>query len=232
MITARKSSERGQADHGWLQTFHTFSFADYHDPEHTSFRQLRVINEDWVAPTRGFAAHPHRDMEIVTYILEGELEHKDSMGTGSVIRRGDVQRMSAGSGVVHSEFNPSTEQPVHLWQIWLFPDQRGRRPEYEQKTFDDHTKLNQLRLIVSPDAAEGAIGIHQDVRVFASILEAGHQVQHEFVSGRHGWLQLASGRVTVNGVPLASGDGARISDEAALTIAANERAEFLLFDLN
>lgn len=228
MMTIRQAGERGHANHGWLDTFHTFSFADYFDPDHHHYRALRVINEDWVAPGQGFPPHAHADMEIITYILEGALQHKDSTGTEGVIRPGDVQRMSAGTGVVHSEFNASKKDEVHLLQIWIFPERRGLAPGYEQKRFDD--RANVLRLIASPDAKDGSLTIHQDARVYASVLEKGKSVRHELAAGRGAWLQVARGALELNGKALKAGDGASVEGEA-LAIVATEPAEFILFDL-
>ena len=232
MITIRPGNERGHANHGWLDTYHTFSFDTYYDPAHMGFRQLRVINEDRVKPGYGFGTHPHRDMEILTYILEGALEHKDSMGTGSVIRPGDVQRMSAGTGVTHSEFNPSRSEPVHLLQVWILPRQRGLVPSYEQKTFTEDEKRSQLRLVAAGDGRDGAVTIHQDTYLYASVLDPGQQVSHRLAASRAAWLQVACGSVTVNGMELHAGDGAATTDEHALEIRAEDRAEILLFDLN
>jgi redox-sensitive bicupin YhaK (pirin superfamily) len=231
MITIRKAEERGHFDFGWLNTYHTFSFGDYYDPKHTHFRTLRVINEDFVQPSHGFPTHGHRDMEIITYILEGALEHRDSMGTGSIIRRGDAQRMSAGTGVTHSEANPSAEMPVHLLQIWIFPNEQGLQPEYEEKKFSDDEKGNKLRLIVSPDGENGAVRIHQDAKIYASLLDKSQSVVHTLANGRSAWLQVAAGAVTVNDVELKQGDGAAVRQESELRIAAREAAEILLFDL-
>ncbi len=234
MITLRPAAERGHFDHGWLNTYHTFSFADYHDPRHTHFRGLRVINEDTVQPGGGFGAHPHRDMEIITYILEGALAHKDSMGTGSTIVPGDVQRMSAGTGVLHSEFNHSRDELVHLLQIWIFPDERGLKPSYEQKTFAAEEKLNRLRLVASPDASDGSVILHSDARVYGSLLEPGASVTHALAQGRGAWIQVVSGAIEVNGKWLAAGDGAGIENEKLLTVTGRSesgRSEFLLFDL-
>jgi redox-sensitive bicupin YhaK (pirin superfamily) len=231
MITIRKADERGHFDFGWLNTYHTFSFGDYYDPKHTRFGTLRVINEDFVQPNHGFPTHGHRDMEIVTYILQGALEHRDSMGTGSIIRRGDAQRMSAGTGVTHSEANPSRDEPVHLLQIWIFPREQGTQPDYEEKKFSDDEKRNRLRLIVSPDGSEGSVHIHQDARIFASLLDQGQQVEHALADGRDAWLQVAAGSVSVNDNPLKQGDGAGIRKESKITITADEAAEVLLFDL-
>jgi hypothetical protein len=234
MINLRPAEERGHFDHGWLNTYHSFSFADYHDPKYMGFRSLRVINEDYVAPGNGFGTHPHRDMEIITYVLEGALAHKDSMGTGSTIRPGEVQRMSAGRGVLHSEYNHSPAQEVHLLQIWLLPEERGIEPSYEQKTFSREEKLNQLRLVASRGARDGSVLIHQDASLYGSILEAGKTVSHDFGLGRYGWLQLIDGNLSINGKLLKPGDGAAISDESKVEITSTGEleAEFLLFDLS
>ena len=226
MIRVRKSEERGHFDHGWLDTHHTFSFADYHDPDFMGFRALRVINDDRVAPRRGFGTHGHRDMEIITYVLEGELSHADSMGTGSVIRPGEVQRMSAGSGVMHSEKNES-DQPVHLLQIWILPERHGITPGYEQKTFP---RDEQLRLVASHDGRDGSVTIHQDVDLYATTLRDGASVSFSFRPDRYGWLQVARGSVTLNGQAFGAGDGAAIEKETEITIAGD--GEVLLFDLN
>jgi redox-sensitive bicupin YhaK (pirin superfamily) len=231
MITLRPAAERGRADLGWLQSHHTFSFADYHDPRHMHFRSLRVINDDRVAPGKGFGTHPHDNMEIITYVLEGALEHRDSLGTGSVIRPGDVQRMSAGTGITHSEFNPSRTDPVHLLQIWILPARRGLPPGYEQKNFPVASRRNQLRLVAAPDGADGALTLGQDVRLYASVLDVGRTVAHALASGRYAWVQMARGALTLNGQPMQAGDGAAIRQETTLTLAATEDAEFLLFDL-
>lgn len=227
----RPSSERGHAQHGWLDSFHTFSFASYYDPAHMGFRALRVINQDRVAPGEGFGAHPHEDMEIVSYVLEGGLEHRDSMGNGSVIRPGDVQRMSAGTGVVHSEHNASQESPVHFLQIWIVPDRRGLAPGYEQKTFPEPERQGRLRLIGSRDGREGSVTIHQDVDLYASLLGAGEGARFELRSGRHAWLHVARGSVEVNGRRLGPGDGASIDEPGAIELRGVDRAELLLFDL-
>ena len=231
MIQIRKSKERGGGDHGWLKTHHSFSFNDYWDPKWMGFRSLRVINEDWVAPNNGFPAHPHRDMEIITYILEGKLEHKDSLGTGSVILPGDGQRMTAGRGIRHSEFNPSKTEPAHLLQIWIVPEKDGLQPSYEQKSFPVAEKRGKLRVIASRDAQDESVRIHQDARLYVSLLKPGEEVAHEFGEGRHGWLQIARGAVELNGHQLAQGDGAAISAEKKLSIKGAEDAEVLLFDL-
>jgi redox-sensitive bicupin YhaK (pirin superfamily) len=231
MITIRKAEERGHFDFGWLNTYHSFSFDEYYDPKHTRFRTLRVINEDFVQAGHGFPTHGHRDMEIVTYILQGALEHRDSMGTGSIIRRGDAQRMSAGTGVTHSEANPSQDEPVHLLQIWIIPREQDLQPEYEEKKFSDDEKRNRLRLIVSPDGRNGSVKIHQDAKIFASLLDERQEVVHSLENGRSAWLQVAAGSVRLNDVALKQGDGAAVSQESNLRITAQERAELLLFDL-
>ena len=233
MITIRPSAERGHANHGWLDTHYSFSFSDYYDPRHMGFRDLRVINEDRVSAGRGFGMHPHRDMEILTYIIDGELSHRDSMGRGASIRRNDVQRMSAGTGIMHSEMNQS-QKPVHLLQIWLLPEAEGLKPSYEDKTFPAEEKQNRLRLIASHDGRDGSTTIHQDASVYASLLDSGKSVQAELKPGRHAWVQLISGQLDVNGAKLKAGDGAAVSWERALKIAStggNGASEFLLFDL-
>ncbi|HEX9492484.1 MAG TPA: pirin family protein [Thermoanaerobaculia bacterium] len=229
MIRIRKGKDRGHFDHGWLDTYHTFSFADYYDPEYMGFRALRVINEDRVHPGRGFGTHSHRDMEIVTYVLEGELQHRDSMGTGSIIRPGEVQRMSAGTGVLHSEVNPSRDQSVHLLQIWLLPDRRGLKPEYEQKAFPAEERAGRLRLVASPDGSDGSLTIHQDAKILAGTIR--DSVQYDLQPGRYAWLQVARGSLDLNGQTLNAGDGAAIENEPALTLRGKD-AEVLLFDLN
>jgi redox-sensitive bicupin YhaK (pirin superfamily) len=231
MINIRPSHERGGGDFGWLKTHHTFSFDQYHDPRFMGFRSLRVINEDWVQGGHGFPMHPHRDMEIITYVLDGALEHKDSMGNGSTIRPGDGQRMSAGTGVRHSEANSSTTEAAHLLQIWILPDRRGHEPGYEQKEFPDVEKRGKLRLIASPDGKDGSVTIHQDAKLYVSLLAPGQEVKHELASGRYAWLQVARGAVELNGKGLKQGDGAAISDEQKLAIKGTEDAEVLLFDL-
>ncbi|MGB9199431.1 MAG: pirin family protein [Terriglobales bacterium] len=231
MITIRRSNERGGGDHGWLKTHHTFSFNDYWDEKWMGFRSLRVINEDWVAPNSGFPTHPHRDMEIITYVLSGQLEHKDSLGTGSVILPGDGQRMSAGRGIRHSEYNPSATEKVHLLQIWIMPDKQGHEPGYEQKSFPESEKRGQLRLIASRDGANGSVKINQDASLFVSLLSPGDEVKHALGEKRHAWVQVAQGEVELNGEKLLQGDGAAVSDETALTIKGAKDAEVLLFDL-
>lgn len=227
----RRANQRGYADHGWLRSFHTFSFADYYDPAHMGFRALRVINEDRVQPGMGFGAHSHRDMEIISYVLEGALAHKDSLGNGSVIRPGDVQRMSAGTGVTHSEFNHSNDELVHFLQIWILPERAGARPSYAEKRFDEAEKRGRLKLIGSRDGRDGSVVIHQDVALYASVLDEGEQVEHELAKGRGAWLQVTRGAVQVNGEELRAGDGAAVKDEPTLTIRGVEPAELLLFDL-
>ena len=230
-ISVRKAAERGHADHGWLDTWHTFSFSDYYDRRFMGFRVLRVINEDTVAPGRGFPTHGHRDMEIISYVLEGALEHRDSLGTGSVIRPGDVQRMSAGTGVRHSEFNASGTEPVHFLQIWIEPAAAGIAPGYEQKAFADADKQGRLRLVASPDGAEGSVTIHQDALVYATRLQAGEEVEHKLAPGRHAWVQLIRGALSVGGRRLEHGDGAAISGESAVRLVGEQDAEALVFDL-
>ncbi|HEX7808142.1 MAG TPA: pirin family protein [Thermoanaerobaculia bacterium] len=232
MITIRKSNDRGTGRHGWLTSHHTFSFANYYDPKNMGFRSLRVINEDTVAPGRGFGAHQHDNMEIVSIVMEGALAHKDSTGGEGVLRRGEVQRMSAGTGVVHSEFNGSATDPVHFFQIWIMPERGGITPGYEQKLFSDDERRNQLKLVVSPDAENGALKIHQDARLYSSILDEGQSVEHALAAKRGAWIQVARGSVEVNGVTLKAGDGAQIEDETSLKITGGAAAsEFLLFDL-
>ena len=231
MITLRRSNERGHFEHGWLNTYHTFSFDQYYDPRYMGFRNLRVINEDFVAAGRGFPKHGHRDMEIITYILEGALKHEDSMGNGSVIRPGDVQRMTAGTGVRHSEQNASDSERVHLLQIWILPDTVGLEPGYEQNAFSEDERRGQLRLIASEDGRAGTVQVHQDVSLFASILPADEEVEHQMDQQRYAWLQVARGSVDVNGEPANQGDGVVAIGESSLRIRAAEDAEVLLFDL-
>lgn len=231
MITLRKSDDRGHYNHGWLETYHTFSFDQYHDPRWNGFRKLRVINEDYIQPDHEFPTHPHRDMEIITYLISGELSHKDNMGNGSTIYPADVQYMSAGSGVTHSEANTSKTETTHLLQIWIFPDSKGLQPEYNQKNFSDEVKLNQLCIIASPDGRDGSLGIHQDATMCASILEARKSLSYAVAPERHVYLQLISGSIALNEQLLVAGDGAAISSENDLRIVSNERSEFLLFDL-
>lgn len=232
MIRVRKSDERGHFDHGWLDTYHTFSFSGYYDPDHLGFRSLRVINEDRVAPGRGFDTHSHRDMEIVTYVLEGALAHRDSLGSSGMLRPGELQRMTAGTGIMHSEFNPSAAEPVHLYQIWLFPERHGLKPCYEQKAFPETERRGQLRLVASPDGQDGSLVIRQDARLFLGSLDEGRQLTHSLPAGRHAWLQVLRGEVDLNGNPLTAGDGAAASHESALSIRPTKPSEVLLFDLN
>jgi redox-sensitive bicupin YhaK (pirin superfamily) len=231
MIRVRKAAERGHFDHGWLDTYHTFSFADYHDPAHLGFRSLRVINDDRVQPGQGFGMHGHRDMEIVTYVLDGALEHRDSMGNGSIIKAGELQRMTAGTGVRHSEFNPSDEEWVHLYQIWLLPERKGLKPSYDQLAVGEKEKRGRFRLVASPDGAGGSLTIHQDARLFLASLLPGQGVAHEIEPGRAAWLQLLRGRVNLFGDTLSAGDGVAITDEKAVAVQATASAEVLLFDL-
>jgi quercetin 2,3-dioxygenase len=231
MIRLRKAAERGHADHGWLKTHHTFSFAGYRDPAHVHFRALRVMNEDVVAPGQGFGEHPHQDMEIVTYILAGALEHKDSMGNGEILRPGEFQRMSAGTGILHSEFNPSTTDPTHLYQIWLFPQRKGLAPSYQQKSFPEAGRHNRWQLVASPDAAEGSLEIHTDARIFLAMLDSQNSLTHAIAADRHAWLQVLRGTISIADQPLTAGDGAAVSDERSLDIRANSEAEVMLFDL-
>ena len=232
MKVVRRADDRGVADFGWLDSRHTFSFGQYHDPQFMGFGPLRVINDDRVKGGGGFPTHPHDNMEIISYVLDGALAHKDSLGSGSVIRPGDVQRMSAGTGIRHSEFNASDKETVHFLQIWILPEARGLAPSYEEKHFDDAEKAGRLRLIASRDGREGAVRIHQDVALYASVLKGGEAVQHSFQPGRLGWLQVARGTVIVDGTPLQEGDGLALADEAGITIAGNDDgAEFLLFDM-
>jgi len=232
MITLRPARERGHFDHGWLDTFHTFSFADYHDPAHMGFRTLRVINEDRVQPGRGFPTHPHRDMEIITYVVTGALEHRDSMGNGSVIRPGDVQRMTAGTGVTHSEFNASKTEAVHLLQIWILPARQGLAPGYEQKTFPSTETAGRLRLVASHDGRQGSVTVHQDVHVYLTRLGGGVRVEHELARGRQAWVQLVCGAAYLNEQELEAGDGAALRDEARVTLVGREEGtQALVFDL-
>lgn len=231
MIQVRKSDDRGHANHGWLDSHHTFSFADYHDPDHVQFSVLRVINEDRVAPGAGFPTHGHRDMEIISYVLEGALEHKDSLGTGSVIHPGDVQRMSAGTGVRHSEFNASTSEPVHFLQIWILPDRPGHAPGYEQQHFEPGDLDGKMRVIASPDGRHGSVTIHQDVLLFAMRFNDKQRLVHQLAPGRKAYAHVARGSCTLNGITLATGDGAKIENEPELLLSSGRSAEVLLFDL-
>jgi quercetin 2,3-dioxygenase len=231
MITIRKSADRGHLNHGWLDTFHTFSFGDYYDPQQMGFRALRVINEDRVAPGQGFGMHGHRDMEIVTYVLSGALEHKDSLGHGEVLRPGELQHMSAGTGIRHSEFNPSVSEPVHLYQIWLLPRAAGLKPSYSQTTFASEGRAGRWQLVASPDGADGSLTIQQDARIHLAELGSGSQLGMELRPDRYGWLQVLRGAIELNGTPLATSDAAAISREARLSIQSTAPAELMLFDL-
>ncbi len=231
MITLRPAEQRGHANHGWLDSYHSFSFASYHDPEQMGFSSLRVINEDRVAPGTGFGTHSHQDMEIITYVLEGALQHKDSMGNSSIIRPGEVQRMSAGTGVAHSEQNPSGTEPVHLLQIWILPDKTGIEPGYEQKTFSPAEKQATLRLVASPDGREGSVTVHQDAFLYVSVLDPADSVRHTLAPGRKAYLQVARGGIDLNGLSLTQGDAARITAEREIVLTATDKAEILLFDL-
>jgi len=230
-LTLRKSDERGRADFGWLDSRHSFSFGHYHDPKHMGFGPLRVINDDRVAPGGGFPTHPHSDMEIISYVLEGGLAHKDSLGTGSVIRPGDVQRMSAGTGIRHSEFNASKSEPAHFLQIWIIPERKGLAPGYEQKAFAETEKRGKLRLVGSGDGRDGSVTIHRDVDLYATLLSAGQAVTHELRAGRGAWVQVARGSITLNGERLTEGDGVSVSSPATLRLDSVEDAEALLFDM-
>lgn len=231
MINVRPAADRGHTQLEWLDSWHSFSFGDYFDPDNTQFRSLRVLNDDRVAPGGGFGMHPHRDFEILSYVVSGALEHKDSLGTGAVVRPGEVQRITAGTGVLHSEFNPSTTEPVHFLQIWLTPERRALKPGYEQKTFPDADRRGRLRLVASRDGRDGSVTIHQDADVYATLLEPGESLTHSVRPGRSVQVQIARGAVTLNEKPLTAGDGAFVSDEAAVKLIASEPAELLLFDL-
>jgi redox-sensitive bicupin YhaK (pirin superfamily) len=230
MITIRKAEDRGHANHGWLNTYHTFSFANYYNPKQMGFRSLRVINEDRVSPGAGFGTHGHRDMEIITYVLKGALEHKDSLGTGSIIKPGEVQRMSAGVGITHSEFNHSQNDPVHFLQIWLLPETNGLPASYEQRAFEHAKNPGKLHLVAAKDGREGAVIVHQDVDLYAVVLEPTQQVTHTLDPQRHAWVQVGRGEVMLNGLPLLQGDGAAVSEED-IVMEATKNAEVLLFDL-
>jgi quercetin 2,3-dioxygenase len=232
MITIRPAAERGRGDYGWLDTRHTFSFNDYHDARQMGFRALRVINEDWIAPGKGFGTHGHRDMEIVTYVLEGALAHKDSLGNGSVLRPGEFQQMTAGTGIEHSEFNPSETEPVHLYQIWLFPEKRGLTPSYDQRAFTDDERNGKLRVVASPDGRDGSLTIHQNAEVYLATLGAGTQIEHRLGPGRHAWIQVLRGGIGLNGIELSASDGAAVSEEGRLALHAKQASEVMLFDLS
>jgi len=231
MLTIRKGIDRGVTDIGWLDSRHSFSFGDYSDPKHHQFHALRVINDDRVAPGGGFPTHPHRDMEILTCVLSGQLEHRDSMGNGEVIHAGEWQVMTAGTGIQHSEFNPSRTQPVHLLQIWVFPDRKGHKPVYQQKSFSDSEKVGRWQLVASSDGGDGSLVIHQDARVFVAKLDRGQTVRHDLVRGRAAYLHLATGSATVNGEKVVAGDGIAIENETAVMVTGTELGEVLLFDL-
>ncbi len=231
MITIRKANERGHVNHGWLNTYFTFSFAEYHDPKHVRFGALRVINDDTIAPGGGFGTHPHNDMEIITYVLEGALEHKDSMGKTGVIHAGEIQKMTAGSGITHSEFNHSKSDPIHLLQIWIFPSEKGLEPSYEEKSFSDENKRGRLCPIVSPDRREGSLKIHQDAVVYASILGKDETVEHAIEPGRRVWIHVARGQVRLNDIDLDGGDGAAVTGEPGIVLTGTNHGEILVFDL-
>lgn len=231
MITIRRSTERGTADYGWLKSFHTFSFAGYHDPNHMGFRSLRVMNEDRVAAGQGFGTHAHHDMEIVSYVLEGELEHNDSMGNGEVLRPGEFQRITAGTGITHSEFNPSSENGTHFYQIWLLPDRKGIEPSYQQKRFEASDRKNDWQLVASPNGQDGALLIHQDARILLADLTGEGELAYELSKDRHAWLQVLRGNVTLNGEILNTSDAASVSEVRNLVLQTNDSAEVMLFDL-
>jgi hypothetical protein len=231
MITIRRSADRGRTALSWLQSHHSFSFGEYYDPQHMGFRSLRVLNDDWISPGMGFGTHPHHDMEIITVVLEGSLAHRDSLGTGSVIKPGEVQRMSAGQGILHSEFNGSVDEPVHLLQIWLLPDTQGLAPSYEQKAFADNELRGKLRLAAARDGRNGAVTVHQDADLYLTKLEPGEKVSHRLKPGRAAWVQVGTGTVTLNGQRLETGDGSAVENESALELTGIESAEVLLFDL-
>lgn len=231
MRELRRSSERGYADHGWLKSYHTFSFADYRDPQHMHFRALRVMNEDWIAPGQGFGEHPHHDMEIVTYVLEGQLEHRDSMGNGEILRPGEFQRMSAGRGITHSEFNPSATEPVHLYQIWLFPQEKGLKPSYQQRDFSALDRHGRWQLVASPQAEAGSLAIHQDAKIYLADLKAGQVLQYSLELSRHAWLQVLRGTVQIDSQLLTAGDGLAVSEDPGFVVQSAEGAELMLFDL-
>ncbi len=231
MKRLRRAIDRGYAEQGWLKSYHTFSFSDYRDPQHIHFRHLRVMNEDWVAPGQGFGEHPHHDMEIVTYVLEGQLEHRDSMGNGEILHSGEFQRMSAGSGITHSEFNPSTSEPVHLYQIWLFPSHKGIEPSYEQRKFPESGREGRWQLVAAPGGEGDALIIHQDARIYLANLAVGQTLEHLISPGRHAWLQVLRGGVEVDELEMAAGDGMALSDESRLTLFTKQGGEVMLFDL-
>ena len=231
MLQKRPANERGGGDHGWLKTRHTFSFNDYYDPDYMGFRVLRVINEDRVQPGQGFGTHGHRDMEIISYVLEGALAHKDSLGTGSVLRPGEFQHMTAGTGIRHSEFNPSETELVHFYQIWIVPERQGLRPSYQQRAFPEDERRGRLRVVASPDGRDGSLTIRQDAQVFLASLGENQEVTHELERGRYAWLQVLRGALQLNGLDLAAGDGVAVSEESALVIRATKSSEVMLFDM-
>ncbi len=231
MIRVRRANERGHFNHGWLDTYHTFSFSRYFDRRHMGFRALRVMNEDWIAAGRGFGTHDHDDMEIVTYVLEGSLAHRDSLGSGDILKPGELQRMTAGTGISHSEFNASETEPVHLYQIWLLPERPGLTPSYEQKAIPAEERHNRLRLVASPDGRDGSLTIHQDARLFLGSLDDGRELDQGLDAGRHAWLQVLRGNVSVDGLNLGAGDGAALSDVSGLALRASGPAEVMVFDL-
>ncbi|MFN3193105.1 MAG: pirin family protein [Aureliella sp.] len=231
MMTIRRANERGHADHGWLNSYHTFSFAGYRDPNHMGFRSLRVMNEDRVAAGQGFGTHAHNDMEIVSYVLDGQLEHKDSMGNGEVLRPGEFQRITAGTGITHSEFNPSDSSPTHFYQIWLLPEQKGIEPSYEQKEFDPAGRRNQLQLVASRDGKDGSLLIHQDANIYLADVDEGQEISFDIPAGRHLWLQVLRGSIETGGTTLETSDAVAVSEEASLKLKAASQAEFMLFDL-
>lgn len=232
MLKLRKSQERGHANHGWLNSYHTFSFASYHDPAHMHFRELRVINDDRVTPGSGFGTHPHQDMEIISYVVEGAIEHKDSMGNVHVLHQGEVQRMSAGTGVTHSEYNHSTEAPLRFLQIWILPDQKGIEPGYEQMKYTDRLRPDEPCLLVSPDGEQGSVRIHQDIKLYTARVTEGGEMPFDIPAGRHAWVQIVNGEVEVNGVHMRAGDGLAVSDEPGLHFKGQQASELLIFDLN
>lgn len=231
MITIRRSNERGHADHGWLNSYHTFSFASYHDPKHMGFRSLRVINEDRVAAGQGFGMHGHRDMEIVSYVLDGQLEHKDSMGNGEILKPGEFQRITAGTGILHSEFNPSPDMATHFYQIWLLPERKGIEPSYQQRSFDARDRLNRWQVVASPVAEDGSLLIHQDAKIYLADLSSGAELSYPLRADRHAWLQVLRGAVSLNGQQLQTSDAAAVSEESSLRLTSETGTEVMLFDL-
>lgn len=232
MKKVRRRNERGYADHGWLKSFHTFSFAGYQDPRHVHFRKLRVMNEDWIEGGQGFGTHPHNDMEIVTYVLSGSLEHRDSMGNGEILSAGEFQRMTAGSGITHSEFNPSSSETAHLYQIWIFPNERNLTPSYEQKRFDPAEQLNRWRLVASEGAEDGSLKIHQDAKIYLATIEPARSLEFQIDPGRNVWLQILEGQVLLDGETLEAGDGVAITEESGLELKGVDQSQVMLFDLD